>query len=195
MRSLRFNLIALFVLMMFSCGPSLQVSYDYDSTVNFSDYKTFRFGEINMNPKQINQFNRKRIIRAVGAEMVQKGFVHDTINPDIKIFLFAKSKNVKQRTGTVNTAVRYGGANPGWYGGYPRYYRSGWGMTMTSSTPVYEEYTDGTLIIDIVDAEKEELLWQGIGHEHITYLPDSPEEIEAKISSSVKAIMASFPPE
>lgn len=195
MKSLWFGYLSLFIGLLFSCGPSLQVSYDYDSSVDFTQYKTFRFGDINMNPKQISEFNRKRIIRAVAAEMVSKGFVHDTTNPDVKIYLFAKSKNVKQRTGTINNTVRYGGGNPGWYGGYPGYYRSGWGMTMTSRTPVYEEYTDGTLIIDIVEADKEELLWQGVGHEHVTYWPEDPAEIEARINKSVKAIMQNFPPE
>ena len=52
--------------------------------------------------------------------------------------------------------------------------------------------TEGTLFIDIIDANKKELIWQGEGN---GYLTKRTEDKEARINEFVAKILAQYPPE
>ena len=64
---------------------------------------------------------------------------------------------------------------------------------MASGTTTYStyDYKDGSIIIDIVDAAKKQLVWQGMGNKEIDKPAKDPEPV---INSAVAKIMASFPP-
>ncbi len=204
----------LFFYFLASCGSSLDVVYDYDSSVDFAEYKTFRFGNVNMDPEKISDIDRKRIVVAVAEDLIAKGYTHDTSNPDIIVHLIGKTKYVKEYTGTTTNSVSYGN-NYGYYGGYPNYgygygyrggyrypynpgygYNSGFGVTSTTttSTPTYDEYTDGTLIIDIVDSKGGNIVWQGIGTKKIYEASRSSEESDERARVAISSIMISYPP-
>lgn len=53
--------------------------------------------------------------------------------------------------------------------------------------------TEGTLFIDLIDARKKELAWQGIGTGLLSYEKDIDKK-EAKISEFVSKIMMAYPP-
>jgi hypothetical protein len=53
------------------------------------------------------------------------------------------------------------------------------------------DYVDGSLVIDIVSAKTQKLVWQGIGNSQIDSKPDNPEEF---IAGAIKKIMEGFPP-
>jgi hypothetical protein len=65
-------------------------------------------------------------------------------------------------------------------------------MGATSNTTYdVQHYKDGSLIIDVVDANSKKLLWQGIGNSEI----DKPlKDPETTIPAAIGKIMASFPP-
>lgn len=76
--------------------------------------------------------------------------------------------------------------NDNYYGGfyYPWYY---------GPSPVtVSQYTEGTLFIDLLDANKKELVWQGIGTGALS--TSSVERKEARIKEFVAEIMAEYPP-
>jgi hypothetical protein len=54
------------------------------------------------------------------------------------------------------------------------------------------QYTEGTLFIDLLDAQKKELVWQGIGTGALS--TSSVERKEARIKEFVGEIMAEYPP-
>ena len=53
-------------------------------------------------------------------------------------------------------------------------------------------YNEGVLFIDVVDSDKNELVWQGIGKGYI--YTDKPEKKSEKISAMVGKILLQFPP-
>ena len=63
---------------------------------------------------------------------------------------------------------------------------------MGGSTYV-SQYDEGTLVIDVVDMAKQELVWRGIGTGVLSENP-SVEERTANINYAVTEILTQFPP-
>ena len=56
------------------------------------------------------------------------------------------------------------------------------------------EYDEGTLIIDIVDAGSNELVWRGAAQGEVN-LAASPQEREQRAQDAVQRILEDFPPQ
>ncbi len=169
---------------LFACGPSLKVSSDYDHAVNFTGYKTFNVYHLKTTGS-VSQLNADRIVNAIKANMISKGFTETETNPDLMINAITQLKNAQSVT--ANTSVY------GYGGGYRPYGYWGGGGGMATGTTTYNtyDYKKGTFTIDIVDAKTQKLVWQGVGSADIDQMPKDP---DAAITAGVTKIMASFPP-
>jgi hypothetical protein len=56
-----------------------------------------------------------------------------------------------------------------------------------------DEYDEGTLILDIVDASTSSIIWRGIAMDRVDFLAD-PEKREERLENVVEKILAKFPP-
>ncbi len=170
-------LIPIFALLLFASCSSVRVASDYDTTANFSEYNSYAFFKPGVDKAEISDLDKKRILRAIDAEMSAKGF-QKSENPTVMISIFTKAKervDVYQR--------HYGWGGPwGWGWGHPW----GWGGGSSVSTT-----TEGTLYIDIIDAKTNELVWQGMG---TAPLARDMEKKEARINEIVKKILEKYPP-
>ncbi|KJD32648.1 lipoprotein [Tamlana sedimentorum] len=176
-------LLAFFVVLS-SC-TSVKVAADYDKKANFNNYKTFAFFKTGIDKAEISDLDKRRILRAIEAELLAKGFTKSE-NPDLLISLFTKSN---QRVDVYNNAWGYGAWGwGGWgpWGGFGPGWGWGWNQPTTSVS------TEGTLFIDLIDAEKKELIWQGMG---TGYLSRNVEKKEERIQEFVTEIMKKYPPE
>ncbi|WP_281231165.1 DUF4136 domain-containing protein [Flavobacterium gelatinilyticum] len=174
----------LFLGLFYSCSPTVKVTTDYDHSANFSEYKTFAVYDLRAQEGQVNQLNVDRVTKAIRNEMIAKGFTESS-NPDLKVNAVSILKN---RTSVSANTDFYG------YGGmYRPYGYWGGGAMMGGANTTFNtyDYVDGSLVIDIVSAKNQKLLWQGIGNAEIDSKPDNPEEF---INSSIKKILADFPP-
>ncbi|MET3025344.1 DUF4136 domain-containing protein [Flavobacterium sp. UW10123] len=170
--------------LFYSCSPTVKVTTDYDHAANFSEYKTFAVYDLKAQQGQINQLNVDRVAKAIRNEMLAKGFTESS-NPDLKVNAVSILKN---KTSVSANTDFYG------YGGmYRPYGYWGGGAMMGGANTTFNtyDYVDGSLVIDIVSAKTDKLLWQGIGNAEIDSRPDNPEEF---INSSVQKILAGFPP-
>ena len=77
-----------------------------------------------------------------------------------------------------------------YYGYRSRYYYDPWVGYGAYQTEI-DQYTEGTLTIDVVDAKAKKLVWEGSATGRIT--EKAVREMERSIDSAVKAIMADFP--
>jgi|SRR5215204_6431592 len=171
-------------LIFWGCGSSLKVTSDYDKSANFQQYKTFSLERVSDTVKQtISQLHRDRIYNAVKAQMVGKNFQESSSNPDLIVLALGVLRDKQSVSSTTNY---YG------YGGYYRPY--GWGGGMGGSgytTYNVDNYKEGSIIIDVVDAKTQKLVWEGVGNKDI----DSPSKDPDKaISDAIATIMAKFPP-
>jgi len=168
--------------MLGGCSSPLKVTNDYDKSIDFSAYKTFGFYQLQDKSGAVSQLNQNRIIDAVKKQMTAKGFTENDANPDVLVNVVAIFKDKQQVTANTNY---YG------YGGYYRPYA--WGGGMASGTTTYStyDYKDGTLMVDVIDAAKKQLIWQGVGNKEIDKPSKNPDQA---INDAVTKIMASFPP-
>ena len=93
-----FKLIPLLLLFAMASCSSVQVSTDYDNTVNFSQFKTYAFMKDGVDKINISDLDKRRILKAIDEEMAAKGFTKSE-NPDLLINIFTKSReqvNVNQ---------------------------------------------------------------------------------------------------
>jgi hypothetical protein len=161
-----------------SCS-SVKIAYDFDKQVDFTKYKTYAFTEEALKIP-LGDLDRDRLITAVETELAAKGFTKSD-NPDVLIDMVITAKKRTEATAT----------NTGGYGyGYGRYgFGGGFGTTQVS----YNEYVDGTLIIDMVDKSTEKIAWQGRGTKTLDE-DASASKRESNINYAVKQIFTNYPP-
>ena len=178
----RFYFLATFFLLLISLAcSSVTVYSDYDRSTNFNQYKTYAFYKKGIDKVEISDLDKKRILRALERELRAKGMTPSS-NPDILVNIFTKSR---EKIDIYNN--NYYGWYP-WYYGYGFYGPGyGFGYTNVSSS------TEGTLFIDLIDARKKELAWQGIGVGILSYYKNV-EKKEARINEFVTNIMMQYPP-
>ena len=169
-------LLLLLVLVATSCS-SVRVASDYDKNANFSQLKTFAFYKTGIDKAEISDLDKRRILRAIESELLAKGYTKSE-NPDMLVSIFTKSQ---QRVDVYNNAWGFGGWGWGGFGGW------GWGWNQ----PSVSTRTEGTLYIDLIDAKKKELVWQGMG---TGYLSQNMERKEERIKEFVTKVMEKYPP-
>ena len=173
-------LLALLILLS-SCS-SVKVVADYDKEAKFNDYKTFAFFKTGIDKAEISDLDKRRILRAIEAELLAKGFTKSE-KPDLLGSLFTKSQ---QRVDVYNNSWGNGGWSWGGYAGFGPSWGWGWNQQPSVSTSM-----QGHLYIDLIDANKKELVWQGMG---TGYLSRNMEKKEARIKEFVTKIMEKYPP-
>ncbi|RPE00088.1 DUF4136 domain-containing protein [Aureibaculum marinum] len=169
------------VLFLVSSCASVKVSSDYDKQKDFNQYKTFAFYKKGIDKVDISDLDKRRILRAVEADLLAKGFTKSE-NPDLLVNIFTKSR---EKINVYNN--RYYGWYPWYYGGFGPY---GFGMGAYSNVT---SSTEGTLFIDLIDAKKKELAWQGMGTGALVSSRDISKK-ETRIKEFVTEIMAEYPP-
>ncbi|MCB0447768.1 MAG: DUF4136 domain-containing protein [Gelidibacter sp.] len=168
-------LLLLLVMVATSCS-SVRVASDYDKNANFSQFKTFAFYKTGIDKAEISDLDKRRILRAIESELLAKGFTKSE-NPDMLVSIFTKSR---EKVNVYNNG--FGPYGYGW-GWSPYYWNTGYSSVSTS--------TEGTLYIDLIDANKKELVWQGMGTGYLTQKMDKKEE---RIKEFVSKIMEKYPP-
>ena len=86
----------------------------------------------------------------------------------------------------------YSSGYGGGYGPYGWGYGGGWGGGGTTSTQV-RDILVGTLVIDIADAKKGQVIWRGMGVKEVD-TQAKPEKRDKSISSAVNKIFKNYPP-
>jgi len=165
------RIISLFLLAVAASCSSIHVASDYDAMANFDQYKTFGFLTSSIEKVPISEFDKRRIMKSIETELTKKGMTKSE-TPDLLVNFFTKENQV------VNVSpYYYGGWGYGW--GY------GWGGTYVSS------YNEGELYIDLIDAKKKELIWQGQGS---GYLEQYSAQKDEKVNEFVAKILMQYPP-
>ncbi len=171
-----FKFLPLLLLFVFASCSTVRVATDYDRKVDFNSYNSFAFYKPGVDKAEISDLDKKRILRAIDAELSAKG-LNKSNSPDLMVSIFTKER---ERIDVYNNAFGYGwGWNPWWYGGF-------YGNTVSRST-------EGSLYIDLIDANTNELVWQGIGSARLitgSYV----EAREERIREIVREILAEYPP-
>jgi len=170
--------IAAFVL-----APALviaqKVSYDYDKAANFAGYKTYAFKD---GTKVGQQLIDDRIVGAIETQLKEKGFTKSDSGPDVFVVYhvaFDKEKDISTYSS-------------GYGGGYGPY-GWGWGGGMSTTSTQVRDILVGTLVIDVADAKKSQVVWRGMGVKEVN-TQANPEKRDKSINEAVKKIFKNYPP-
>ena len=85
----------------------------------------------------------------------------------------------------MNTGYAGGPYGRGWGG-------AGWGGVGWTETRV-DQYEEGTLVIDFLDASDRRLVWRGTGTRRLSR-DLQPERVTKRVNEAVDEILAQFPP-
>lgn len=159
-------LTVLFALVIAGCA-AYRVSSDFDSTTDFSRYRTFDFFE-DQPIERKNPFAYKRLRRAVADELTAKGLTEASGGgADVMIALRGSTQ---EKIDVWTTSYGFRGA---------------WRDVHVN------QYKEGTLVIDIVDRSADELVWRGSA---TGVLSDKPGQDETKVREVVAALLKDYPP-
>ena len=157
-----------------------KTSFDYDKTANFSAYKTYALKD---GKKVGDPLIDNRITAAIESQLAAKGLTKDDAKPDVTVIYhvaFDKKQDI--------TAYSYGG---GGYGPYAYRWGGGWGGGTTDVR--VNEILVGTLIIDVADANKGEMVWRGMGVKEVD-VQAKADKRDKNINNAVTKILKNFPP-
>lgn len=191
MKYLTFGLVAI---LLAGCS-SIKVTSDFDTTVDFTKFKTFEYyGWAEESNKILNQLEQERIESAFGKELNARGLtgVKKGDGGDVLITLYVVTEEKTSTTANTTTTGMGGYGYGGYYGYGPAY---GWGgSSMHNSTTTYSErdYTVGTLVIDVYDSKEKKLIWESVGQGTIKE-SKTPEQKEKNTTIAVAKIMATYP--
>ncbi len=169
MKTIKF--LPLFLLFVLASCSSVRVNADYDKKATFDSYKSYAYLKSGIDKVEISELDKKRILYAIDDVMTTKGFTKSE-NPDILISFFTTER---ERVDVYNSFGLGWGWNPYWGMGY--------------SYPVSS--TEGTLILDFIDAKTKELIWQGQG---TGYLTQNVDKKDARVKEFVSKILEQYPP-
>ena len=155
----------------------ISTTADWDETYDFSAVSTYAWMDQGLEGG-VSEIMLRRMYRAVDDDLAAKGFSKaDPATADV-LFAYHTGTQDRQQYDT------YGYGAGGWWGGY-------WGGGMTTTS--VRTYTEGTLILDVVDRGQNELIWRGSASKTIDQM-ESPEQRVKNIQDGVAKLMKDFPP-
>ena len=160
-----------------------KVSYDYEKSANFQDFKTYAHKD---GTKVGQPLIDDRIVAAINLQLATKGLTQADSNPDLFVVYhvaFDKQKDIS----TFSSG--YGGG----YGPYGWGWGGGWAGGMSTSTTQVRDILIGTLVIDMADAKKGQLAWRGMGVKEVN-TQAKPDKRDKSITNAVKKIFKNYPP-
>ena len=168
-----------------------QVATDADKTADFGTYKTYAWLKedirVGNNPIYNSQLITRNIRENVEMELAKRDMIlaPDSVKPDLLVSFHTYTEK-KHASYGGGPAYFVGGFYRGW--GYYPYGYGNWPYAWNGSFRSYN-YTEGTLIIDAVDAHTKQLVWRGSA----AGVVDNPRGLEREITHGVHKIMHHYP--
>ena len=184
MKTMKIFALPVLALLFLSSCVSVRVVSDYDKEANFNTYNTYAFYKTGIDKAHISDLDKKRILKAIDAEMSSRGLVKAQ-DPDLLISIFTKERE------QVDVYNNYWGGYYGW--GWSPYYYGGYGPGWGWYGPSVSTSTQGSLYIDLIDAKNKELVWQGKGVGTLNNTKKI-EKKEERIREFVTKILQQYPP-
>jgi hypothetical protein len=161
-----------------------KIRVDFDHGIHFGGYRTYSWAQSGGGPDEElfpNGIMRHRITGFIEEALAARGLKHVASGGDLLI-----DYRVKVEAEPVFTTFS-DGWGPGW--GWGNGWAAGWGggISTTTVTPFY----DDTLIVDMVDAGKGKLVFQGTSTQELSSKADINTR---KLNKAVCEIFKFYPP-
>ena len=153
-----------------SAAYAQDVKVDFDKAFDFSTVKTFT---VKIGTSWNNPLSEARFVKEFEQTLTEKGWKKDDANPDAVVVLHGATQMKK----SLNT----------FYSGMGGYRWRGMG----TATTTVNEYTVGTLVVDIFEAKSKALIWRGVAQDELS---DKTEKNIKKLAKASDKLFKDFPP-
>jgi Domain of unknown function (DUF4136) len=162
---------------------SVAVTRDYSPQAEFSAYRTYALRSGQIREGEPRSLIDQRAQAAIDGELTAKGLrrVADSESPDLLVISRFEARD------RVDVAPYYSAYGGYWYPPGSMglgYYGWGW-------SPMAYPYTEGTLIVDLVDTKSNNVVWHGRARRTVYDSELSAEQID----KMVKKLLEDFPPD
>lgn len=177
---IRAALLATVVTLLAACastGPEIRVNRD--QSADFGRYHTFGFpAETGTDRGGYSTLLTSYFKTAVTREMRARGYEFSETNPDLLVNFFVNVRHESDTRPQLGMGYGYYGYRYGLYTAWPLYDVQGETV----------HYRVGTANIDIVDAAKKQLLWEGVAEGQLRDQDmDNPQPVVDKVVTQVMA--------
>jgi hypothetical protein len=158
-------------LVVFAAATAMaqKVDVEFDESANFAGYKTFHIveGQLNAKAAALNSdLTRRKIENEIRKRLTEKGLMEVQTKPDL------------------NVRFTLGQARKSEVEAYP----AGWRGLGTRRVRV--TYTQGTLVINLRDTSRKELVWRSVAEEE----KNDPMQIAQHLDDMVRKSIEKYPP-
>ena len=162
--------------------PGQEVHVDFDKNIDFSTFRRYAWKThplLEQDPELLQSVGAELVRMAVNQELMGRGFEPTEVEfADFLVTFFGGRKQMQEVTGV--TMVSTGG----WYGAGAPSWQTGWTNVMVRN------YTEGTLVLDFVDAKTKQLAWRAYGKGAIR----NPSKRDKIINKAIEKALKQFPP-
>jgi len=168
--------VTMFILVctMLGCSP-LRVSYDYETTTNFSQYKTYNYFD-DMRTG-LSGLDTKRFIRALDANLQAQGYKRTT---DADFYIDIQSEII-QNSNYNNVGIGVGGTGGNVGGG------------VTVGVPMGQNMQSRAIKVEFMDLSTKQVFWQALSRDSFGQ-SGTPEKRSANFKAIAEKILSGFPP-
>lgn len=165
------------------CASGPDIRADYDKAADFGKYRTYGFvAQAGTDSGDFRSLATQMLQNAASREMEARGYTRAE-NPDLVINFKGQ---LEEKVDIESTPAPYYG--PGW--GYRGYYGAPYGGYGGSEVTT-RRYNVGTLVVDVVDREKRQVVFQGALSDVVT--KEMQANREATINQAIAQIFSKYP--
>lgn len=177
------GMLGALALLLAGCATGPRITSEVDPEADFGSYRTFGFyTPLALEKEGYATPTTDRIKAATRAQLESRGYTYTTQQPDLWVNLNAY---MQERTDVTSfPTVDYS-----YYYSYRA--RAYFAVPYWRDQTQVRQYTEGTLNVDLVDRQKNRLVWEGIAVGRIAKL--KPAERAARIDSTLAEIFARYP--
>lgn len=169
-----------------------KVNIDYDHEADFSRVRRYQWRlhpvfEKNPGLQEKYAIAIQLVQQSSNKELIKRGFQPADSMPDIYLTFFVIGDEAQETRTTIDPAMPIGPMMGPWWGSPYGWY--GADMPVWTTTTV-ENFIEGTLVMDIVDAATSKLLWRAYCRDEIRDMRKRDENIDKAVRKALKQ----FPP-
>lgn len=181
-RSMLATATLLLAALLTACVSAPSIRVDYDRSVDLSAYRTFGFpAQTGTDRGGYSTLITAHFKNAVREQMTRRGYVYTESDPQLLVNFYTNLRERTELRPTMTFGYGYYGYRWGLYQVWPMY--AGGAEQVT--------YRIGTVNIDVVDAQKKQLVWEGVAEGQVREA--DMKNPQAGIDRAVALVLQSFP--
>lgn len=172
----------LVLLMLTGCASGPTIRSNMDTSVDFHRFRTFGFFDpLATDREGYQSLVSQQLVRSAERELLARGLTRTDDNPDLLINFSANlDQRLRVTQSPVTPATSLNRHRRGMYNTWPMYQQT-----------EIRQYTQGTLGIDVVDAARRQLIWEGFALGRVTQR--TTDNIGPVLDEAVVEIFREFP--